>query len=260
MYNLSFLKIGKYEHFPTTVCDFQNAPRPFYSIGFMAEGVGEYRFDNTAVRVKKGDIIFVPMSSTYISTWDKSDYSVMIGVHFQFDFPSPFPKHYSIPIQKISLGNYQELYASFENLCKEYDEQQPFQFSVLGLFYSILSKVYPCLEFTRNPRIDDRIKKAVEYIENYCTENISISQLADISNMSVSHFHACFKAQLGCSPIEYKHSVCIRHAELMLIENTKKSIEAISAELGFDSSIYFRKVFKKITGKTPREYRKTEIQ
>ena len=40
-----------------------------------------------------------------------------------------------------------------------------------------------------------------------------------------------------------------------LLFDKNKSIEEISNEFGFDSPIYFRRVFKKLTGKTPTEYR-----
>ena len=38
------------------------------------------------------------------------------------------------------------------------------------------------------------------------------------------------------------------------------SIENISEQVGFESAAYFRRVFKKVTGKSPREYRKTSME
>ena len=59
------------------------------------------------------------------------------------------------------------------------------------------------------------------------------------------------------SPIEYKNKIMIRHAERSLVDHPEVSIEELSERLGFESSIYFRRLFKATTGKTPREYRKT---
>ncbi len=257
MPKLSFLKIDKYQYVNTDVCDFQNIPRPFYSIGFIEEGSGEYIFDTTKVCVEKGDIIFVPMNSTYISKWNNADNSICISAHFQFDFPSPFPKHYIFPIQKISLDNYEELQNTFEAMYTERNNIKATQFSVLGLFYTVMGNIYPKLKFIRTPRLDERMKQAVEYIENNYTREFSVPELAKLCNMSVSHFHFCFKNQLGSSVVDYKNSVRIRHACLMLIES-EKSIEEISEAVGFNSSIYFRETFKRIIGSTPSEYKKFE--
>lgn len=57
------------------------------------------------------------------------------------------------------------------------------------------------------------------------------------------------------TPIEYKNNLCIKYAITQLASTEKKSIEEISAKIGFESSTYFRRVFKDITKRTPREYR-----
>ncbi len=257
---LSFLKICKYSQTSTDIGNYQSIPRPYYSFGFIEKGCGEFFFDDKSITVKKGDIIFVPMNSTYISKWNKADFSEYISAHFQFDIPSPFYRHYKFSIQKISVENYDELKNMFEHLYDTYnnaEKSKANQFSVLGMFYNIMGRIYPHLEFTRIGRIDDRIRRAVDYIENNYTEDFSVAYLAEICDMSISHFHYCFKKELGISAIDYKHRVCIRNASLMLIEN-KKSIEEISEAVGFKSSIYFREIFKKIMGISPREYKKTE--
>ncbi|MBQ7976398.1 MAG: AraC family transcriptional regulator [Clostridia bacterium] len=46
----------------------------------------------------------------------------------------------------------------------------------------------------------------------------------------------------------------------MLINDSNMSIEAISDASGFQSAAYFRRVFKKITGKTPREYKSMGVE
>ena len=84
----------------------------------------------------------------------------------------------------------------------------------------------------------------------------TVDELAEVCHMSTSHFYACFKNAVGMSPIEYKNSVCINRAMLRLVSEDK-TIEEISEELGFESAAYFRKVFKRVTGKTPKEYRKS---
>jgi AraC-like DNA-binding protein len=57
------------------------------------------------------------------------------------------------------------------------------------------------------------------------------------------------------SPIAYKNQLCIDQAAQILLSGSKKSIEEISSELGFESATYFRRVFKQYTGISPRMFR-----
>jgi transcriptional regulator GlxA family with amidase domain len=62
------------------------------------------------------------------------------------------------------------------------------------------------------------------------------------------------------TPVEYINSYRVNRAILLLISNSGLSIEQIAELTGFESSAYFRRVFKAQTGKTPREYRTSAIE
>ena len=102
-------------------------------------------------------------------------------------------------------------------------------------------------------------KLSVEHIEKHFAEDISIETLAKVSNMSESRFYPCFKKALGVTPIDYINHFRINRAIIMLTDN-RFTIEEISEKCGFQSSAYFRRVFKKITGKTPRDYKSTSFE
>ncbi len=252
---LSLLKVDEYPFPKGLICDFTEIPRPFHTLALITKGQGDFICGKTIVSVKEGDVIFIPMYSTYMSRWYEE--SISISIHFQFDIPTPFPYNYKYSIQKIHTLDYDEMKVLFEKICNVYREDSPIQFSAMSSFFDILDKVYPKLSFKKTDYTDDKIEKAVNYIELHYDEDFSIPDLAQLCNMSVSHFHLCIKKQLGCSAIEYKHRIGIHHAELMLINYPQLSIEEISTALGFNSSIYFREIFKKVTGSTPREYRKS---
>lgn len=257
---LRFFQMGKYEYKNMHECDFRDIPRPHYCMGLIIRGEGRFYFADECVLVRAGDIIFVPVGSTYISKWSGSPDILYISAHFSFEPPSPFPRSRKMKIQRLSVGELSQLERVFNEMYEGYDKEKRIQFSVLGKFYEVLSMVYPSLKYSRLDETDPRMDAAVEYIETHYRQDFSVDTLAKICNMSLPHFYACFKKTAGCSPIEYKHIVCIRHAELMLIDSEKRTVEDISESLGFSSAIYFREVFKKITGKTPREYRRMSIE
>ena len=99
------------------------------------------------------------------------------------------------------------------------------------------------------------IQPAVEYIEKNYEQNFSIETLAKLCHCSESGFFKLFKKSTGVTPVAYKHNIMIQNA-LDLLTHTSLSVEEISKQTGFSSSNYFRTVFFKLTGKTPKELRK----
>ncbi len=252
---LSFFSVTKYTQADGYVCDFTGIPRPHYCMGLILEGRGNFRFGNQTVTVEQGDIIFVPIGSTYASYWSGPAGAHYISAHFSFENHELFSRNKKIEIQKVTLPDCSDLKNKFEAMHEACNGHKSQQLAALGLFFEIIGMVYPRLSYTQTGRMDERIEAAVLFIEKHLTEDISIEQLAGVSNMSISHFHECFRAQVGCSAISYKHRMCVRKAQILLAESDF-SIEEVSGMVGFHSSIYFREIFKKITGKSPGEYRK----
>ena len=101
----------------------------------------------------------------------------------------------------------------------------------------------------------DFIIDAVKYIHLHWQKTVSISDLAEISGLSKSRFTHIFKEYTGVSPLLYITNVKIEKAKEFLL-NTDMSITDVSETVGYDDAFYFSRVFKKYTGKSPRNYRK----
>lgn len=231
--------------------DFTNLPRPYYSFTYILKGSLKCVTNTYTVLAGEGDIIFFPYRIQYKLTWLEPNTTVY-ACHFNFPaFSEPFGNK-EFPLQKISgqadcLEYFQYIY---ENI-----KHEDFFLGVLGTFYMLCSRFYPLLSVQRVLYLDDRIKKAVEYIHTNYRKHITIDELSALCHLSPSRFHYCFKKETGMSAIEYKNHICIKQAALMLLDNIDTSIEEISAQCGFQSSEYFRRTFKAIMGKNPREYR-----
>ena len=70
---LKFLNIGKYDGMYNFTADFSDNPRPFFSIGMILNGKGDFcEQKSNPVHVDPGDIIIVPDAARYISHWTGS--------------------------------------------------------------------------------------------------------------------------------------------------------------------------------------------
>ena len=98
-------------------------------------------------------------------------------------------------------------------------------------------------------RIEERIQASLEM--GYP----NLSELAKICGISKEHLARSFKATTGWQIHKYIAEERIRTAKSMLAEN-RSSCEEVSMRLGFKSPAYFSTAFRRLTGKTPTEYRK----
>lgn len=98
---------------------------------------------------------------------------------------------------------------------------------------------------------------AIAYINKYYHTNLTLGEVADICNLSQFHFSRIFKQQYGVNFIEYITNLRIYKAKQLLLESGV-TIDEISEKVGYKEVSYFSKTFKKITGISPSEYRKTK--
>lgn len=102
---------------------------------------------------------------------------------------------------------------------------------------------------------DETINEILDYLDLHYAENPSIETLAALAGLSASHFMKRFRECTGASYKTYLHCYKTRLAQNMLV-NTKLSISQISEKLGFCNANYFCAIFRKISGNSPREFRK----
>ncbi len=107
--------------------------------------------------------------------------------------------------------------------------------------------------------LDDEVpfilKQTINYINNNITEKFEIKQLAQMTKWKSQHFQRLFTKYLGITPYQYILIKKIEMAKALLVESDIQTRQ-ISFEIGFASHSNFCANFKKLTDKTPQEYRK----
>ena len=110
-------------------------------------------------------------------------------------------------------------------------------------------------EIDNDKRISRTLRPAIKYIYMNKSENITLENMAKVCHISPSYFSRLFSKEMGDSFSHYISKLKINWAK-ELLEQSDKSINEISEELGFNDSGYFIKIFKKYEGVTPFIYRK----
>ncbi|WP_281225322.1 AraC family transcriptional regulator [Flavobacterium aquiphilum] len=135
---------------------------------------------------------------------------------------------------------------------------------IIGLFeiLSILSEsedisfvnneaYLPVNEQTKNDRISD----VFDYVKNNFKQDISLDEISQIANLTPTSFCRMFKAKTQKHFVEYLNEIRVANACKFLIE-TDMGMSEIAYECGYKTASNFNKLFKKLTGTTPKEYRK----
>jgi len=107
-----------------------------------------------------------------------------------------------------------------------------------------------------NMHMSGEISKAIKFIKQNYDQNISLQQVADHVNLSFGYLSNLFKKELQITFVEYLNCYRIEQAKELLTRTHLKSYD-IAVKVGFSPEYtYFSKVFKKMTGLNPNEYRR----
>ena len=105
-------------------------------------------------------------------------------------------------------------------------------------------------------RIADKINTVMEQEHLYLTPDLSLNKLAQQLAISPNYISQTLNETLGCNFFDFINQWRIKSAKPMIIEN-KNNVLTIALEVGFNARSSFYKAFKKETGMTPSEFRKS---
>ncbi len=97
------------------------------------------------------------------------------------------------------------------------------------------------------------IYEIIAFINKNYANDIGLSQISELYHMNASYISNLFKKETGENMNQYITKVRITHAQKMLV-NSDVNIKELAYLVGYSDYTYFYKVFKKITGVTPRQY------
>jgi AraC family transcriptional regulator len=98
--------------------------------------------------------------------------------------------------------------------------------------------------------------KLTQYIEARLADEVSLLSLAQLAQLSPYHFSRAFKQSFGMPPHQYLTSRRIERAKTLLAERTL-SVTEIGFDVGFSETSSFTAAFRKYTGETPTNYRRS---
>ncbi len=227
---------------------------------YCTGGRGSLILDGKPLRIRPGDLILLPKDISHrYSSHSQYPWSIY-WIHFDGNLSETFCQHLNLssPIQHIGLQP--KLIADFESL-----------FSLRNSGYNTAAFVHGCHQLQQimshlallvrqqrsqsGKQID--LDAARAYMNEHLHDSLDLQSLADHSKLSKYHFSKRFKALTGHSPIQFFINLKMQHA-CYLLDASAQSVKQVAAALGYDDAYYFSRLFKKVIGLSPDQYRKSK--
>ncbi len=151
-------------------------------------------------------------------------------------------------------NNFRRLYTSCASELSRFSDEQLMHCISAMMLHSVSARVTDMMPRQQSHhRIN--VEKLRQWVSLNLTEKITVSSMADIMCMSVSHFHTCFVASAHKTPHQFVVEIRLQHA-LDKVRNTNLSFSCIADEVGFSSQSAMTNTFRKHLGNSPLQLRK----
>jgi transcriptional regulator GlxA family with amidase domain len=118
----------------------------------------------------------------------------------------------------------------------------------------MLTITTPTLGFKQKGLTCTQLQQVLDYIHTHLDRDLSLTELAEVINISPTHFASLFKQAIDISPHQYVIQQRVEQAKLML-SKTDLAIADIALQVGFSSQSHLNQQFKRLTGMTPKQIR-----
>jgi len=273
--NLLMLNVGIARH--NGDWNWQNVNSPFTRLFYVTEGEALLHLPDKTVTLRPGFLYIVPAYTThsYECTGLFTHYYLHVYETFKnemnvmelYQFPTEVPackgddmlfrhiceRH---PLATLPESNPQayDNATSFTDYVQRYHnmelwEKMELRGTILILFSRFMREARPKVWSQ-----DERMKKVLAYIHSHISQSIDVEELANVVFITKPYLIRLFKREFGTSPVQYINKKKVERAQLLLF-TTDKPVKEIAYTLGFSDHSYFIRLFRKLSGIPPQEYR-----
>ena len=234
-----------------------------YQIVYITAGCGHFHFDNVnneTIVPAGNNVLYRPKELQKCEYYEK-DKAELYWIHFTGSNVKSILRQYGFPDKGrvFQVGTSSEYEQIFKRIVIELQRcQENYGEMLVLLLRHILIGFHRELtseHMLKSEYLDHEMDNAVTFFDENCNQNINIDNYAASRGMGVSWFIQNFKKYTGSTPMRFVVGIRINNAQ-MLLETTTYSINEISKIVGYDNQLYFSRLFHKLKGYSPREYRK----
>jgi len=229
--------------------NFPNVYSPFWRVMYEYKAGHAVRFGKNVTPLKPGRFYIIPNHQRFDCMGDPPVPSLWFALTCarNADPRQPMPIVVSLdPVLKGFVSKFPKVFRS-----KRADRREAIRRMSISFLVYLLGRS----EIRWQPPLPEALARTVAAVNADPSAAWENPMLARHAHMSVDSLIRLFRRWMNSTPARYVTQVRIREACRLLIE-TEESIEEIADRLGFPDRFYFTRVFKRITGSPPAQYRR----
>lgn len=258
--------------------NWKNVNSPFTRLYYVTEGSAQIELPDGIYTLSPKHMYFIPAFTIHTNICKSNFVHYYLHIYEDHYSDNDWLDHWKFPVeieatdldlalfkrlceinphmtlQKSDPTTYDNNPTLMQNLIKNRQRAFCDKVESRGIVFQLLSRFFKQGQ-SKIEMKDNRIAKTVLYIRKHLNEAIELEKLAEISCLSKDHFIRLIKKELGTTPLQYINQKKIEKSQLLLITE-EIAVKEIAFQLAFEDYSYFNRLFKKITGVTPQEYRR----
>ena len=233
-----------------------------YILIYCVEGEGWFTLQSQKYNVRQFQFFILPKGYAHSYGSNSDNPWTIYWLHFDgeharffaqgFDKPTDISPSINSRIEE-RIDLFEEI---FSTLSKGYSKNNLY-YATTSLFHFLGSMKF-LGEYRENSKAQEKTQKTIDIVIHFMKENIgrklTLREIAEQVGFSSSRFSLLFQKETGHSPMQYFNQLKIQKA-CHYLDFTEMKINQISPKLGFEDAFYFTRMFTKIMGVSPTDYR-----
>lgn len=241
----------------------------YYEIYYLLSGQCKMFINQDIHYLRPGDLALIPPLEVHKALYEPSWQAERFGIYFSREMVSGFQSMcgregfeqvFTAPVMTVPETFRPRLETLFDQMQDEEKQGDMYRrIQQRCLLYQILVLLGRCRGENREEHIlgqsEEAVVRAARYMNTHYQEPLTLGEVACLINMSPTYFSKKFKNSTGLCFKEYLNFIRVQKAS-DLLRNTDLSVTEVAVACGFSDGNYFGDVFRRLTGASPRGYRK----
>lgn len=236
---------------------------PQHVLIYCIKGKGWFEINGVKKVVNENQFFILPANKPHAYGTDEGSPWTIYWIHFKgsissyfIEDPQLYPKNIT-PGEDSCIESRNQLFEKIYSTLEMGYSVEHLQYANLCFHHYLASLMY--IHFFEKNVVDNRKEQdyttlSIHYMRENIEKKLKVEDIAAHLELSTSYYSTLFQKNTGYSPINYLNNLRIQLA-CQHLDFTEMKINQICHKIGYEDAYYFSRVFTKIMGISPREYR-----
>ncbi|HWI47408.1 MAG TPA: AraC family transcriptional regulator [Rummeliibacillus sp.] len=239
-----------------------------HELAFFTEGKGSFTINGKRYPIKGGMLIYICPNVQHFFEIDDEEPVDIQTIHFSYASINFNDSKWDIqnntdmlPLQFVQvLKDYYQISDLFKKLVDSWNSKLPgYEFITKTLLQQLFIAIYQNIKKqNKNYSTSLKVEKVIHYMHQNVNTKVTLTDLAEVVQLSSTYLSRIFKDTTGYSVIGYFNKIKMDKAKELMIEGNHK-VKEVAQALGFTDEFYFSRIFKKMEGVSPSEFNSKNV-